>query len=134
MKFWPDYLKSYCDCSAIEFEGDNCEMPIYKASCAEYAKLGLKRDAYCLLDSDKSGPQRPFTALCNATSKAQTFTVINHSNMKKTLVKTGERSDTEDLIHEIVYSNPPKKIMEQVKALVINSKKCRQYIRYDCLR
>ena len=83
---WNHYI---CDCSGTMNEGDRCEIPMYKATCAEYKDLGLMEDSYCHIDPDGPGPVQHFPVLCNMTSSSSGATVISHNLVEKTKIPAG---------------------------------------------
>lgn len=117
-----------CTCNSYKYEGKRCEKSIFEATCEVYKALGLRRDSLCLLDSVSS--DEPYTALCNVTHPERTYTIISHSEeMKKIRVGDGKNpAGSKFYKHDIGYDIGLKDII----ALTEKSKKCRQYIRYDC--
>ena len=114
----------YCNCKYTVFEGERCDISIYKATCEYYKAMGLKKSALCLLDSVGGG--RPYTAYCNLTRDAAK-TTIRHDKMTKTRVGDGIMKGS-DYLHEITYSIS----MEQIEQLIRKSRKCRQHVRFHC--
>ena len=114
----------YCNCKYTVFEGERCDISIYKATCEYYKAMGLKKSALCLLDSVGGGT--PYTAYCNLTRDAAK-TTIRHDKMTKTRVVDGIMKGS-DYLHEITYSTG----MEQIEQLIRKSGKCRQHIRFHC--
>ncbi|EDO39261.1 predicted protein [Nematostella vectensis] len=127
---WQDWQSFYCDCSNTYFEGKRCELPIYKPTCEHYKSLGLKRDAHCLLDSDEDGPEGEYTALCNVTDPSRSYTVLQHNKETRVAVDSGSRINRQ-YIHKITYNAVSE---AQITALIRQSKKCRQLIRFDCIK
>lgn len=124
---WEQY---HCDCEYTEFEGEKCDIPIYRPTCEYYRAMGLKRSEYCLLDSEGEG--RPYTALCNLTQgspKTIMYTTITHDKMTKTRV--GDTRIVGSIYkHDIAYTDLNN--MKQITELIKKSKKCRQHIRFHC--
>ena len=114
----------YCNCKYTVFEGERCDVSIYKATCEYYKAMGLKKSALCLLDSVGGGT--PYTAYCNLTRDAAK-TTIRHDKMTKTRVGDGIMKGSAYL-HEITYSIG----MEQIEQLIRKSRKCRQHVRFHC--
>ena len=114
----------YCNCKYTVFEGERCDISIYKATCEYYKAMGLKKSALCLLDSVGGGT--PYTAYCNLTRDAAK-TTIRHDKMTKTRVGDGIMKGS-DYLHEITYSIS----MEQIEQLIRKSRKCRQHVRFHC--
>ena len=114
----------YCNCKYTVFEGERCDISIYKATWEYYKATGLKKSALCLLDSVGGGT--PYTAYCNLTRDAAK-TTIRHDKMTKTRVGDGIMKGS-DYLHEITYSIK----MEQIEQLIRRSWKCRQHIRFHC--
>ena len=123
-----DWKTFYCNCEYTQFEGERCEISIYKPTCEYYRSMGLKRSALCLLDSEGEG--KPYTALCNLTHGSSTaYTIITHNKMTKTRVGEGNMEGS-NYKHEITYTNSIS--MKQIKQLIRKSKECRQHIRFHC--
>ena len=116
----------YCNCKYTVFEGERCDISIYKATCEYYKAMGLKKSAFCLLDSVGGGT--PYTAYCNLTRDAAK-TTIRHDKMTKTRVGDGDMKGS-DYLHEISYSIG----MKQIEQLIRKSGKCRQHIRFHCFQ
>ena len=114
----------YCNCKYTVFEGERCDISIYKATCEYYKAMGLEKSALCLLDSVGGGT--PYTAYCNLTRDAAK-TTIRHDKMTKTRVGDGIMKGS-DYLHEITYSIS----MEQIEQLIRKSRKCRQHVRFHC--
>ena len=115
----------YCNCKYTVFEGERCDISIYKATCEYYKAMGLKKSAMCLLDSVGGGTS--YTAYCNLTRDAAK-TTIRHDKMTKTRVGEGFMKGS-DFLHKITYSID----MKQIEQLIRKSGKCRQHIRFHCL-
>ena len=114
----------YCNCKYTVFEGERCDISIYKATCEYYKAMGLKKSALCLLDSVGGGT--PYAAYCNLT-RDSAKTTIRHDKMTKTRVGDGIMKGS-DYLHEITYSIG----MEQIEQLIRKSSKCRQHVRFHC--
>lgn len=118
-----------CNCDYTEFEGNLCEISIYKPTCEDYRSMGLRDSVFCLLDSQGVG--NPYTALCNVTSPSRTYTVVTHNKMTKTPVGNAKLDFSGSFYkHEISYTGSAG--MNQIKALIQRSKHCQQYIRFHC--
>ena len=129
-----DWKQFYCNCDHTHYEGQICEMSVYKPTCEHYRAMGLHTSALCLLDSKGAG--NPYTALCNVTSSARnvtstsrTYTIITHNKMTETPVGNAKLTGA-FYKHEITYTGSAR--MDQIKALIQKSKHCRQYIRFHC--
>ena len=124
-----DWKRYYCNCEYTQFEGQRCDVSIYKPTCEQYRSLGLKSSEYCLLDSEGEG--KPYTALCNITQdSSRTYTIITHNKMTKTAV--GETRIVGSLFrHVVTYTSSDS--MKQITELIRKSKECRQHIRFHCL-
>ena len=114
----------YCNCKYTVFEGDRCDISIYKATCEYYKAMGLNKSALCLLDSVGGGT--PYAAYCNLTPDSAK-TTIRHNKMTKTRVGDGVIKGS-DYLHEITYSID----MKQIEQLIRKSSKCRQHVRFHC--
>ena len=125
-----DWKEFYCDCSNTYFEGVTCQSPIFKSTCEDYKSLGLRKDAHCLLHSGESIAEDRYTALCNVTDPQHAYTVIKHNLVSGTKVKAGNIINGQ-YVHDIRYHDVN---MRQVAALIRHSKKCRQFIRFDCIK
>lgn len=114
-----------CNCEYTKFfEGERCDISIYKATCEYYKAMGLNKSALCLLDSVGWGT--PYTAFCNLSQDAAK-TTIRHDKMTKTRVGDGIMKES-DYLHKITYSID----MEQIEQLIKKSRKCRQHVRFHC--
>ena len=115
----------YCNCKYTVFEGKRCDISVYKATCEYYKAMGLKKSAWCLLDS--AGGGTPYTAYCNLTHDAAK-TTIRHNKMTEIRVGDGMMKESSDYLHEITYSTD----MKQIEELIRKSSKCRQHVRFHC--
>lgn len=70
--------KYTCDCTGIFYQGQHCEIPLYRATCAEYKALGISENSYCTVDPDGEGPLHAFEVLCNVTSSDTASSIITH--------------------------------------------------------
>lgn len=124
-----DWKRYYCNCEYTQFEGERCEISIYKPTCEYYRSMGLKKSMFCLLDSEGQG--NTYTALCNVTDgdRKRTYTVITHNKMAKTRVGDA-RIEEAQYKHYITYPNSID--MKQIAQLIESSKECRQHIRFHC--
>lgn len=114
-----------CNCEYTKFfEGERCDISIYKATCEYYKAMGLNKSALCLLDSVGWGT--PYTAFCNLSQDAAK-TTIRHDKMTKTRVGDGIMKES-DYLHKITYSID----MGQIEQLIKKSRKCRQHVRFHC--
>ena len=124
-----DGKQYYCNCDYTNFEGEICEISFYKPTCEHYKSLGLQGSTFCLLDSQSAG--KPYTALCDATNSSRTYTVITHDKMTETSVGNAKLDFSDSFYkHDITYTGSYG--MNQIKALIQESKHCRQYIRFHC--
>lgn len=127
-----DWQQFYCDCSKTYFEGKTCEISLLKPTCEDYRRLGLDKDAHCLLHTGSDKLRDRFTALCNVTDPNRSYTVVKHSLLTGTRIRVRDL----DLINgqyrarNINYNNIEK---TQIAALVTQSRHCRQYVRFDCI-
>ena len=123
-----DWQHYHCSCELTLFEGQRCEIPIYKPTCEHYKDMGLKKSTNCLLDSEGEG--RAYTAFCNVTNPSKAYTVITHS--KQTKIQVGDaKLDGTLYKHDITYSSSVG--MDEIEKLIEKSRHCRQYIRFDCM-
>ena len=117
-----------CDCSKTTFYGKLCNIPIYKATCAAYKSIGLKRNSYCILDSDVTGRLPPYTTSCNVTKDDEIVTLVSHDRARKINVTEGTDVIRGSYFHVVNYELGIK----HIEALIRNSKSCRQFLRFDC--
>lgn len=125
-----DWKEFYCDCQNTYFEGKTCQNSVYKQTCEDYKRLGLKKDSHCLLHTGRSNAKDRFTALCNVTNNKRAYTVIKH-NLGTTSVRVKDGEFIQDqFIHKIYYQNLEE---DQIAALIRHSAKCRQFVGFDCM-
>jgi hypothetical protein len=75
-----------CDCKGTFYQGKHCEIPLYRATCAEYKALGVSENSYCTVDPDGKGPLNAFEVLCNVTSSDSASTIITHEKQVRNRV------------------------------------------------
>lgn len=125
-----DWKHFYCNCVTTYFEGKTCQIPVFKPTCEDYKRLGLKRDSHCLLHTGRTKPDDRYTALCNLTNPKRAYTVVKHNlEIGSVKVKNGEKLAGQ-YVHKVYYQNLNE---GQIAALVQHSARCRQFIRFDCI-
>jgi hypothetical protein len=72
-----------CNCESTFYGGKHCEIPLYRATCAEYKALGLAEDSHCMLGPVSKGQRRNFIALCSTTASNSGATIITHDKKVK---------------------------------------------------
>lgn len=117
-----------CDCKGTFYEGERCEVPLYRATCQGYKELGMTQDAYCKVDPDGTGPLGALDVLCNMTTSEQAMTVIKHDKEGKRDVTLGALSLPGHYYQTITYQSN----MKSVLALIKHSVSCRQFISFQC--
>ena len=117
-----------CDCQKTFYRGPLCERPIYLRTCQEYKNLGLADDAYCKVDPDAEGPIEPLEVLCNMTDQDQAITLVLHSQVGPQLVSSADSDPIPYYFHNLKYSVD----LEDIKALITQSKRCRQFVSFKC--
>ena len=117
-----------CDCSKTTFYGKHCSIRIYKATCAGYKAIGLKRPSFCILDSDGTGRLPPYTISCNMNEEKEIATVVHHDREKTVNVTDGTAMIQGAHFHLINYELN----MENIEALIKNSDKCKQFLKFEC--
>ncbi|KXJ24228.1 Contactin-associated protein-like 2 [Exaiptasia diaphana] len=120
-----------CDCAGTFYHGNYCEIPLYRATCADYKALGVSQDSYCTVDADGKGPLGAFEVLCNVTASKSAATIITHDKMQKQLVPEGARQYNRFYFHRITYHQAD---MASMRAVVQKSTHCRQYISFNCFK
>lgn len=121
---------SQCDCGGTFYHGDRCSIPLYRATCQEYKALGMVQDAYCKVDPDGTGPLGTFDVLCNMTASDAAKTIINHDKEGKHQVTLDATDLGSHYFQRISYGSNLQ--VASIRALILRSANCRQFIRYDC--
>ncbi|KAM4807989.1 contactin-associated protein-like 4 [Rhinophrynus dorsalis] len=117
---WNDF---YCNCSDTGYTGATCHYPIYEQSCETYKHKG-NSSGFFFLDSDGSGPLKPYVVYCNMTDSA--ITVINHNNTNLNKVKSSNRENPHTM--NFIYTAD----IAQLQATIDNAEHCKQDLTYHC--
>ncbi|NXN24889.1 CNTP4 protein, partial [Nycticryphes semicollaris] len=113
----------YCNCANTGYKGATCHYPIYEQSCEAYKHRGNTSGFYNI-DSDGSGPLRPFLVYCNMTDT--TWTVIQHNNTNLTRVKSANRENPHNVFFKYSAS------LDQLQATINHAEHCEQELAYHC--
>ena len=122
---WKEYT---CDCSGTTFYGSDCEISIYKQSCAAYQTIGLNEESYCLVDTDGPGDLPPFTTKCKFDDNKLAFTTVHHNKEVEFDATAGDEKVYNYIFHKVKYEMP----MSQIESLIQKSKFCRQFVKFKC--
>lgn len=124
---WAGYK---CDCSKTAFYGKNCDQSIYRSSCSAYQQLGLDETSYCLVDTDGTGENPPYTILCQFDLTRQAYTTIHHNKEKEFSATDGEETFQHYTFHKFEYDVD----MNKIEDLIRRSKSCRQKVIFRCYK
>ncbi|NXV39123.1 CNTP4 protein, partial [Rissa tridactyla] len=113
----------YCNCASTGYKGATCHYPIYEQSCEAYKHRGNASGFYNI-DSDGSGPLRPFLVYCNMTDT--TWTIIQHNNTNLTRVKSANRENPHTVFFKYSAS------LDQLQATINRAEHCEQELAYHC--
>ncbi|XP_010181146.1 PREDICTED: contactin-associated protein-like 4, partial [Mesitornis unicolor] len=113
----------YCNCANTGYKGATCHYPIYEQSCEAYKHRGNTSGFYNI-DSDGSGPLRPFLVYCNMTDT--TWTIIQHNNTNLTRVKSSNRENPHTVFFKYSAS------LDQLQATINHAEHCEQELAYHC--
>nr|XP_009934996.1 PREDICTED: contactin-associated protein-like 4 [Opisthocomus hoazin] len=113
----------YCNCANTGYMGATCHYPIYEQSCEAYKHRGNTSGFYNI-DSDGSGPLRPFLVYCNMTDT--TWTIIQHNNTNLTRVKSANRENPHTVFFKYSAS------LDQLQATINHAEHCEQELAYHC--
>ncbi|XP_014797567.1 PREDICTED: contactin-associated protein-like 4 isoform X3 [Calidris pugnax] len=113
----------YCNCANTGYKGATCHYPIYEQSCEAYKHRGNTSGFYNI-DSDGSGPLRPFLVYCNMTDT--TWTIIQHNNTNLTRVKSANRENPHTVFFKYSAS------LDQLQATINHAEHCEQELAYHC--
>ncbi|XP_069633647.1 contactin-associated protein-like 4 isoform X2 [Haliaeetus albicilla] len=113
----------YCNCANTGYKGATCHFPIYEQSCEAYKHRGNTSGFYNI-DSDGSGPLRPFLVYCNMTDT--TWTIVQHNNTNLTRVKSANRENPHTVFFKYSAS------LDQLQATINHAEHCEQELAYHC--
>ncbi|XP_052634435.1 contactin-associated protein-like 4 isoform X2 [Harpia harpyja] len=113
----------YCNCANTGYKGATCHFPIYEQSCEAYKHRGNNSGFYNI-DSDGSGPLRPFLVYCNMTDT--TWTIVQHNNTNLTRVKSANRENPHTVFFKYSAS------LDQLQATINHAEHCEQELAYHC--
>nr|XP_033818820.1 contactin-associated protein-like 4 [Geotrypetes seraphini] len=113
----------YCNCTNTGYMGATCHHSIYEQSCEAYKHKGNTSGFY-YIDSDGSGPLRPFLVHCNMTDTA--WTVMQHNNSDFTRVKSANREKPHSAFFKYTANT------EQLQATINHAEHCEQELAYNC--
>ncbi|XP_075455712.1 contactin-associated protein-like 4 isoform X2 [Ascaphus truei] len=117
---WNDF---YCNCSDTGYMGATCHYSIYEQSCEAYKHKGNTSGLF-FVDSDGSGPLKPYIVYCNMTDTA--ITVIQHNNTELNKVKNSNRENP----HTVHFKYSAD--IEHLQATINNAEHCVQELAYHC--
>lgn len=118
-----------CDCSKTGYAGAVCRVAKHPLSCDAFRiehNITTGGDRTIMIDVDGSGPLEPFQVFCKFSVGGRTSTELRHKNEAPTEVIGYEEFGS--YVQEILYNAD----FEQISVLVNKSKKCQQFIKYEC--
>uniref|UniRef100_A0A8B9QHW0 Uncharacterized protein n=1 Tax=Apteryx owenii TaxID=8824 RepID=A0A8B9QHW0_APTOW len=104
----------YCSCTNTGYKGATCHYSVYEQSCEAYKHRGNTSGFYNI-DSDGSGPLRPFLVYCNMTGE-----VINFLNSQFGLYNP----------HTVFFKYSAS--LDQLQATINHAEHCEQELAYHC--
>ncbi|XP_044517258.1 contactin-associated protein-like 4 isoform X5 [Gracilinanus agilis] len=113
----------YCNCTNTGYMGATCHSSIYEQSCEAYKHRGNTSGFY-YIDSDGSGPLRPFLVYCNMTDTA--WTIVQHNSTDFTRVKSSNRENPHTVFFKYTANT------EQLQATINHAEHCEQELAYHC--
>ncbi|XP_006860215.1 PREDICTED: contactin-associated protein-like 4 [Chrysochloris asiatica] len=113
----------HCDCANTGYSGATCHNSVHERSCEVYKHRGNTSGFY-YVDSDGSGPLRPFLAYCNMTETA--WTVLQHNGSDLTRVMGAHPESPHVGVFEYTAS------MDQLQATINLAEHCEQELAYYC--
>ncbi|XP_028624487.1 contactin-associated protein-like 4 isoform X6 [Grammomys surdaster] len=113
----------HCNCTNTGYTGATCHSSVYEQSCEAYKHQGNASGFY-YIDSDGSGPLRPFLLYCNMSETA--WTVIQHNGSDLMRVRNTHSENVHTGVFEYVAS------MEQLQASINRAEHCQQELVYYC--